>query len=186
MQLFCRKQGCVFLIYPQLYCKIQIFDTRGFTSLSPYRKEKLWGQELNIETIDEIIAKKIYYRGYKGNSRDIFDIAVAINEDPCILSVLMKSDNGFRGKFIEFEEATTEIIQSGQNIKNYNAEIDKMEPTSSYYDIKYNAPAYLHNVFEQLNYLINNISESLTKEELKEIVSYSGKMILGGIPVKYI
>lgn len=54
----------------------QFFDVVK-KSYIPYVKVSLWGHELLIDTVEEIIAKKIYYRADKGNSRDLFDIAIA-------------------------------------------------------------------------------------------------------------
>lgn len=42
-------------------CKIQVFDVVK-KSHNPYKKVNLWGHELLIDIVEEIIAKKIYYR----------------------------------------------------------------------------------------------------------------------------
>ena len=73
-------------------CKIQFFDVVKKSHI-PYVKVSLWGHELLIDTVEEIIAKKIYYRADKGNSRDLFDIAIAFHKKPDILTkTLLKKD----------------------------------------------------------------------------------------------
>ena len=58
--------------------KIQFFDVVK-KSKEPFCKANLWDKDIQIDTIEEIIAKKIYYRGDIGNSRDLFDIAISIH-----------------------------------------------------------------------------------------------------------
>ena len=73
-------------------CKLQFFDVVKKSHI-PYVKVNLWGHELLIDTVEEIIAKKIYYRANKGNSRDLFDIAIAFHNEPDILTrTLLKKD----------------------------------------------------------------------------------------------
>ena len=60
--------------------KIQFFDVVK-KSKEPFCKANLWDKDIQIDTIEEIIAKKIYYRGDIGNSRDLFDIAIAVHEN---------------------------------------------------------------------------------------------------------
>jgi predicted nucleotidyltransferase component of viral defense system len=67
--------------------KMQFFDVNNYTK-DPYNRIKLWDLECNIESIGEIIAKKIYYRCEKGNARNLFDIALAIHKKPDILNSL--------------------------------------------------------------------------------------------------
>lgn len=43
----------------------------------PYEQREVEGRKVLLETIPEIIAKKVYYRGAEANPRDIFDIAAA-------------------------------------------------------------------------------------------------------------
>ena len=68
--------------------KIQFFDVVK-KSKEPFCKANLWDKDIQIDTIEEIIAKKIYYRGDIGNSRDLFDIAISIHEDPVIFSKMI-------------------------------------------------------------------------------------------------
>jgi len=47
------------------------------------------GEKIQIESVEEIIAKKIFYRAHKGNARDLFDIAIAIHKKPSLFSELL-------------------------------------------------------------------------------------------------
>ncbi len=68
------------------YVKV-IFEDRGEVDfiaavniLEPYAIPKnIRGREIQLETVSEIIAKKIYYRGDSIIPRDVFDIAAAIH-----------------------------------------------------------------------------------------------------------
>lgn len=43
----------------------------------PFKTHEVEGRAVRLETVPEIIAKKIYYRGSEAKPRDIFDIAAA-------------------------------------------------------------------------------------------------------------
>ena len=81
-----------------------------------------------IDTVEEIIAKKIYYRADKGNSRDLFDIAIAFNKEPDILTKTLLT----KDKVITLFE-TVSNIYNNQELKNlYLEEIDQMNPNKEY------------------------------------------------------
>ncbi len=46
----------------------------------PFEVHEIEGREVNLETIPEIISKKIYYRGSEAKPRDVFDLAAAATE----------------------------------------------------------------------------------------------------------
>ncbi len=108
-------------------CKIQFFDVVK-KSYIPYVKVNLWGHELLIDTVEEIIAKKIYYRADKGNSRDLFDIAIAFHNEPDILTrTLLKKD-----KVITLFETVSNIYDN-QELKDLCLEeIHQMNPNKEY------------------------------------------------------
>jgi len=63
---------------------MQFFVVKDHTAV-PYSKVTLWGKNIFVESVEEIIAKKVYYRCEDANARDLFDLAVAIYKDPSIL-----------------------------------------------------------------------------------------------------
>lgn len=53
------------------------FIVAGALTPTPSQMREVEGRAVLIETIPEIIAKKVYYRGSEATTRDIFDIAAA-------------------------------------------------------------------------------------------------------------
>jgi hypothetical protein len=53
------------------------FIVAGALTEAPFEAHEVEGRSVKLETISEIIAKKVYYRGLEAKPRDIFDIAVA-------------------------------------------------------------------------------------------------------------
>ncbi|ESY85900.1 hypothetical protein [Mesorhizobium sp. LNHC209A00] len=56
--------------------EIDFIVARALTA-TPFETRMVEGRTVHLETIPEIIAKKVYYRGSEANPRDIFDIAAA-------------------------------------------------------------------------------------------------------------
>ncbi|WP_192385084.1 nucleotidyl transferase AbiEii/AbiGii toxin family protein [Mesorhizobium silamurunense] len=53
------------------------FIVAGALTKTPFQIREVEGTAVRLETIPEIIAKKVYYRGSEARPRDIFDIAAA-------------------------------------------------------------------------------------------------------------
>ncbi|MFD2052244.1 nucleotidyl transferase AbiEii/AbiGii toxin family protein [Mesorhizobium calcicola] len=53
------------------------FIVAGVLTKTPFKTYDVEGRAVRLETIPEIIAKKVYYRGSQARPRDIFDIAAA-------------------------------------------------------------------------------------------------------------
>ncbi|MER8947235.1 nucleotidyl transferase AbiEii/AbiGii toxin family protein [Mesorhizobium sp. M0408] len=53
------------------------FIVAGALTRTPFEKREVEGRSVWLESIPEIIAKKVYYRGAEARPRDIFDIAAA-------------------------------------------------------------------------------------------------------------
>lgn len=53
------------------------FIVAGALTQTPFEIREVEGRAVQLETIPEIIAKKVYYRGSEAKPRDIFDIAAA-------------------------------------------------------------------------------------------------------------
>lgn len=53
------------------------FIVSGHLTAAPFETREVEGRQTKLETIPEIIAKKIYHRGSEAKPRDIFDIAAA-------------------------------------------------------------------------------------------------------------
>ena len=118
--------------------KIQFFSVEDKTR-NPYQIVDLWGEKIQIESIEEIIAKKIFYRAHKGNARDLFDIAIAIHKKPSLFSELLIPIE----KFKELFETVSTIKQNNELQNEYIAEIKLMNPNEQYLSLAMNTIKYL-------------------------------------------
>ena len=118
--------------------KIQFFSVEDKTE-HPYQIVDLWGEKVQIESIPEIIAKKIYYRAHKGNTRDLFDIAIAIHKNPLIFSELQITIE----KFKELFDTVSRIKENQELSKEYLWEIELMNPNKEYTFLAQNTVSYL-------------------------------------------
>ena len=137
--------------------KIQFFDVIK-KSKEPFNKVDLWGYNLYIDSIEEIIAKKIYYRGDIGNSRDLFDIAIALHNDALIFrKMILKKE-----KIINLYKTVLSINNSDELKALYLEEIDLMNPNEQYSLLAKNAISYLSTFLEnicasyEINYELSN------------------------------
>ena len=143
--------------------KMQFFDVNGFTD-NAYKEVELWGMRFNIESIEEIIAKKIHYRCEKGNTRDLFDIALAIHKEPDILLKI----NVDHSKIVALYETVLSIKNDSALFEQYQEEIIQMSPSEEYIKLAMNTLAYLSNYLE--NYIgAYNMGITLEVEELEII-----------------
>jgi predicted nucleotidyltransferase component of viral defense system len=143
--------------------KMQFFEVKNYTD-NPYTKIKLWDMKFNIESIGEIIAKKIQYRCEKGNTRDLFDIALAIHKQPNILNHI----NINHKKIVALYETILSIKNDTKLSTQYLAEIKQMNPAKQYKNIAINTIEYLLDFLD--NYInAYNIGIKLDSEEFKII-----------------
>ena len=61
---------------------------------TPTAKRLIEGEDIDLDTISEIIAKKIHYRGASIKPRDIFDIAAAARHDRDAIVTALKAYKG--------------------------------------------------------------------------------------------
>lgn len=147
--------------------KIQFFDVIKKSNI-PFQKVNLWGNDLNIDSIEEIIAKKIFFRGAIGNSRDLFDIAIAINNDPTIFTkMLLKKE-----KIVALYKTVEQIYDNKELKELYLKEINEMNPNDRYDYLAQNTIIYLKNILEnicasyQINYELLSEDYSLIENEI--------------------
>ena len=152
-------------------CKIQFFDVIKKSKIA-YKKANLWGHELLIDTVEEIIAKKIYYRADKGNSRDLFDIAIAFHKEPNILrKTTLKKE-----KVIALFETISNIINSSELKDLYLEEIKQMNPNKKYKFFAINTIEYLYDLLENICGAYN-IQYELSSYEFIELENYVYKSL---------
>jgi len=135
---------------------------------NPYNKVSLWGIDMLIESVEEIIAKKIYFRAHKGNARDLFDIAIAIHKDPVIFDKLIIP----LAKIEELLQTINTIHIEEKLFHEYLYEINLMNPNPEYRNIADNTIEYLESFIE--SYIgAKKLGIVLETSELFEIEKYS-------------
>ena len=87
-------------------------------------------KKYQIETVEEIIAKKIFHRAKEKKARDIFDIAFAINQDRHILKKLLNDKVITLDILFDFKTAVESI-----GIDDFAQEIERLLPKSVSKDI---------------------------------------------------
>ena len=124
--------------------KMQFFDVKAFTD-TPYQEIQLWDIDLKIETIEEIIAKKIHYRCEKGNARDLFDIALAIHKKPDILDCMGR----LKYEKIDSLFQTVTAIKNDEDLRcEYISEINEMNPHQKFKELALVTINYLYEFLE--------------------------------------
>lgn len=122
--------------------KIQFFE-RAHHRENAFIQDSIWGIKSNIECIDEIIYKKIYFRGEKCNTRDLFDIAIAINKNPSLFKSIIQAKEGFKNNLVSFLTALSRLVQDENSLNEYKNEISYISPAPQYKEIASTAPQYL-------------------------------------------
>ncbi|KYJ85575.1 nucleotidyl transferase AbiEii/AbiGii toxin family protein [Sulfurovum riftiae] len=148
-------------------CKIQYFSVVDRTK-EPYTKMKLWDMDVAIESIEEIIAKKIYFRASVGNARDLFDIALAVHKKPHILNEINLPFKSIETLF----ETVTSIKNDADLREEYGNEIDQMNPHGNYKFIAEYTVPYLH-LFLESYCAAHHTGIVLEDEDCKEIEMYA-------------
>jgi len=152
--------------------KIQFFSVEDKTR-NPYQIVDLWGEKIQIESIEEIIAKKIFYRAHKGNTRDLFDIAIAIHKKPSLFSELLIPME----KFKELFETVSKIKQNNELQNEYIAEIKLMNPNEQYLSLAMNTIKYLF-IFLESYCGTHDFNIELNLDEYNIIEEYSYQSIV--------
>ena len=147
--------------------KMQFLNTIDRTN-HPYERVDLWGMDVLVESVEEIIAKKIYYRAHKGNARDLFDIAIAIHKDPAIL----KKVNIELEKITELFYTVDTILKDEDLLEEYRHEIGLMNPNPKYASFSISCNEYLRSYLESYLAAIN-LGIDLDISELEEIEKHS-------------
>lgn len=107
------------------------------------------GFDFYVETSDEIIAKKIKFRRKYNITRDIFDIAAALTQQPEILQKL------YRLKVLRLEDIVElNMALESLDMDNYKKEIELISPVQEMKDVSENSREIIMN---SIAILRNNI-----------------------------
>lgn len=130
--------------------KIQFFETRP---RMPQNRilTSLWNfNDVYIEGIEEILVKKIYYRAHKGNTRDIFDIAVGLSKNPHFFEECLSKGGLSQEHLVIFQNTLAQIVGNNDLLKIYHDEIALMDPAKEYLALSTDAPINLFKVLGAL------------------------------------
>jgi hypothetical protein len=82
---YIEQSGFVKLYFPEGEID---FVVSGSLTQNPTHTEELFGRPVAVETSTEIIAKKVWHRGAEFTARDIFDLAMVIENEPQALPAI--------------------------------------------------------------------------------------------------
>lgn len=120
--------------------KIQFFETRPRMPQGRILTS-IWGfEDIYIEGVEEILVKKIYYRAHRGNTRDIFDIAVGVSKIPDFFQACLSSEALSQEHIETFKNTLVTIASNEDLMAIYQNEIALMEPAKEYLDYASNGP----------------------------------------------
>ena len=101
--------------------------------------------DIRVESIEDILAKKIVFRKKDNKARDIFDIAVAIQNDKNIIRNLLKNERVTDEDLQIFQTALESI-----NMQKYKTTIDLIEPINEYLSLADEAPDFILSSLKNL------------------------------------
>lgn len=115
--------------------KVDILVDASSDSMLIDNSKTIFPFDIRIESIEDILAKKIVFRKKDNKARDIFDIAVAINKDEKIIDSLLKNKR-ITQEDLQILLNALETI----NIEKYNIAIELVEPIDEYISLAKKAP----------------------------------------------
>jgi len=128
--------------------KIDILVDPNSTSALVDDSKKIFPFDMYIESIEDIIAKKIVFRKKDNKTRDIFDIALCISKNKYLLNELIKSEKILKDDLIQLKEALLSI-----NMERYYSQLKIVEPIKKYENIANKSVEIILNNIEELKLL---------------------------------
>ncbi len=115
--------------------KVDILVAQDFVNEAFVDKTKsLFSRDIYVESVEDIIAKKIIYRRRDNKTRDIVDIGVALSKNPEILKTLYAKGAIETSDILELKEAILAL-----DVAEYESELEEIEPFGAYMDIALDA-----------------------------------------------
>ena len=128
--------------------KIDILVDPNSTSPLVDDSKEIFPFDIYIESIEDIIAKKIVFRKKDNKTRDIFDIALCISKNKYLLNELIKSEKILKDDLIQLKEALLSI-----NIERYYSQLKIVEPIKKYENIANKSVEIILNNIQELKLL---------------------------------
>ncbi|MCL4431971.1 MAG: nucleotidyl transferase AbiEii/AbiGii toxin family protein [Epsilonproteobacteria bacterium] len=118
--------------------KVDILVDSSSKSLLIDTSKDIFSFDIRVESIEDILAKKIVFRKKDNKARDIFDIAVAISKDNNIIDNLLSNEKITQEDLGIFLNALENI-----NMKKYQIAIELVEPIGEYIVLANEAPQFI-------------------------------------------
>ena len=118
--------------------KVDILVDSSSDSILIDTSKDIFSFDIRVESIEDILAKKIVFRKKDNKARDIFDIAVAISKDNTIIDNLLNSEKITQQDLAIFFNALQNI-----NMQKYQIEIELVEPIGEYISLATDAPQFI-------------------------------------------
>jgi len=118
--------------------KVDILVDSSSNSVLMDDTKSIFSFDIRVESIEDILAKKIVFRKKDNKARDIFDIAVAMDKDDDILNKLVKNKRVTEEDLQIFQTSLESI-----NLQKYKIAIDLIEPISKYLSLANEAPDFI-------------------------------------------
>ncbi|GAA7529986.1 nucleotidyl transferase AbiEii/AbiGii toxin family protein [Helicobacter pylori] len=113
--------------------------------------KKIFAFDIYIESLENIIAKKITFRKTDNKTRDIFDIAVALHNDSNLFDKLLNAQKISKQDLLTLQNSLQEL-----NKEKYNSQIKIVKPTQEYSHIALNAYEILTEKIDQIKTTTHN------------------------------
>lgn len=127
--------------------KIDILVAQDFIGHAIIDDSKVFFNEnIYVESLEDILAKKIVYRKDQNKSRDIIDLAVALHHDRLIFEKLLKAEAVTLQDLRDLHDALMRLDR-----QRYLDEIDLVEPVEAYLDVAKNAPMSILTAIENIH-----------------------------------
>lgn len=115
--------------------KVDILVAQDFIN-EPFidKTKSLFSRDIYVESVEDIISKKIIYRRKENKTRDILDIGVALSKNPEILKTLYAEGATEKSDIFELRDAILAL-----DVAEYESELQEIEPFGVYMDIALDA-----------------------------------------------
>ncbi len=107
--------------------------------------KKIFSFDIYVESLENIISKKITFRKTDNKTRDIFDISVALHHNDDLFDQFLNDQKITKQDLLIFQNSLKEPDK-----KRYCLEIEIVEPVSRYKELSSNAYDFLIEKIEQI------------------------------------
>ncbi len=136
--------------------------------------KKIFSFDIHVESLENIIAKKITFRKTDNKTRDIFDISVALYHNDGLFDQLLNDQKITKQDLLTLQNSLQEL-----NKEKYNAQIKIVKPTQEYSHIALNAPNNMDGINNQFR--TNALNQVLDNSYQKFLVGNDSYNALGSI-----